>query len=93
MGSGNRVAGQTELEDGLQKLDKLTSDGARLASAEVRRIVKEKVRGVTGQVKNVDRKAQEVDGLAGDTLVMVDNGLQTIVDGAQLCLATHQLQR
>lgn len=77
------VVGQTELEDGLQKLDQLTSEGVRLASAEDRRFVKEKARGYTGPVKNVDGKARDVEGLAGETLVVVDKRLPRTLDGGK----------
>ena len=94
MGSGNRVAGQTGLEVGLQKLDRLTSEGSRLASAEVRRIVKEKVRSATGQAKKVDRKAQDVESIVSDNILdVVDNRLQGFVDGTRLCFTVHQLHR
>ena len=91
MGSGNRVAGQTGLEVGLQKLDRLTSEGSRLASAEVRRIVKEKVRSATGQAKKVDRKAQDVESVSDNIIDVVGNRLQGFVDGTRLCFTAHQL--
>ena len=93
MGSGNRVAGQTGLEVGLQKLDRLTSEGSRLASAEVRRIVKEKVRSATGQAKKVDRKAQDVESVSDNIIDVVGNRLQGFVDGTRLCFTAHQLHR
>ena len=61
----------TKLDDGLQKLDKMTNEEARMASAEVLRLahhidekvgdVDNKVQGVGTQVKNVDEKVQAVD--------------------------------
>ena len=61
----------TKLDDGLQKLDKMTNEEARLASAEVLRLahhidekvgdVDNKVQGVGTQLKDVDEKVQAVD--------------------------------
>ena len=65
----------TKLDDGLQKLDKMTNEEARMANAEVLMLaprlthhidekvgeVDNKVQGVRTQVKDVDEKVQAVD--------------------------------
>ena len=66
-----KVAGMTNLNDGLQKLDKMTNEEARMANAEALRIahkidekvegVDKKVQGVGTQVKGVDEKVQGVN--------------------------------
>ena len=61
-----RIAGITPLDDGLKKLDRMTNDKARMASAEGLRLayiidkkvegIDEKVQGVCAQVTGVDEK-------------------------------------
>ncbi|KAH8980416.1 hypothetical protein EDB92DRAFT_1820571 [Lactarius akahatsu] len=66
-----KVAGIRKLEDDLKKLDKMTTEEARMANAETLKIthdidkkvdgVDEKVQGVRAGVKDVDEKVQGVD--------------------------------
>ena len=66
-----KIAGITELDDGLKKLDKMTNEEARMALAEslrlgydiVRKVegVDKKVQGVGAQVTGVDEKVLGVD--------------------------------
>ena len=63
--------GNTEIEDSLEKLDKLTQEEARMASAELLRIthsvhgnvldVGNKVEGIENRVQDVDNMVQGVD--------------------------------
>jgi seryl-tRNA synthetase len=66
-----KLIGNTDIEDSLQRLDKLTQEEARMASAEQLRIahsiegkvmgVDERVQGVGDDVKNVVKKVEDVD--------------------------------
>ena len=56
------MIGNTDIEDSLHQLDKLTQEEARMASAEQLRIahsVEERVRGVDDRVQGVDRKLED----------------------------------
>ena len=58
-----KLAGMTDLEDAVKRLDNLTQEEARMALAEVLRIthdVRDKVKVVDGKVVNVDEKVQVV---------------------------------
>ncbi|KAH9055819.1 hypothetical protein EDB83DRAFT_1089076 [Lactarius deliciosus] len=60
-----KILGRRDIEDALQKLDRLTQDEARMATAEVLRVthgVDDKVKGVGFQVEGVNKGVQEVDG-------------------------------
>ena len=60
-----KLAGNTEIEDSLSRLDKLTQDEARMASAELLKVthnVDGKVTGIDDRVKNVEGKVQGVRG-------------------------------
>jgi SMC interacting uncharacterized protein involved in chromosome segregation len=57
--------GNSEIEDSLGRLDKLTQEEARMASAEQLKMthsVDDRVRSVEGQVQDVGNKVQDVDG-------------------------------
>ena len=77
--------GDTEIEDALQELDRLTQEEARMASAELLKIaysVDGKVTGVDDRVKCVDERVQEVGGDVQDVgkkVEDVDNKVQGIV--------------
>jgi uncharacterized protein YoxC len=53
-----KLTGNTDVEDSLQRLDKLTQEEARMASAELLKIT----HGVDGRVKGVEEKIQDVRG-------------------------------
>ena len=58
------MIGNTDIEDSLERLDKLTQEEARMASAEQLRIahsVEERVLGVDDRVKGVDRKLDDTN--------------------------------
>jgi hypothetical protein len=58
------LAGRTDLEDAVKRLDRLTQEEARMALAEVLRIthsVRDEVEAVDGRVVDVGCKVQGVD--------------------------------
>jgi peptidoglycan hydrolase CwlO-like protein len=60
-----KLIGSTEIEDCLSRLDKLTQEEARMASAELLKVthnVDDKVTGVDDRVKDVEGKVQDVRG-------------------------------
>jgi peptidoglycan hydrolase CwlO-like protein len=60
-----KLTGNTEIEDSLSRLDKLTQEEARMASAELLKVthgVDDKVVGVDDRVKDVQGKVQDVHG-------------------------------
>ena len=83
--------GNTEIEDALQELDRLTQEEARMASAELLKIahridgnvmgVDDRVKGVDDRVKGVDERVQEVGSDVQDVgkkVDDVDNRMQDI---------------
>ena len=59
------MTGNTEVEDSLDKLDKLTQEEARMASAELLKmthVVEGKVQDVRGDVQDVGDRVQSIDG-------------------------------
>ncbi|KAH9167687.1 hypothetical protein EDB89DRAFT_1909854 [Lactarius sanguifluus] len=60
-----KVAGWTDLEDGLKKLDKLTNEEVVMASVQVLKVthkIDDKVTAVGEDVRSVDEKVQVVEG-------------------------------
>ena len=70
-----KLAGMTDLEDALKKLDRLTQEEARIANAEVLRIA----HSIRDEVKIVDGKVGDV----GDKVGCVDEKVQVVIDGAR----------
>ncbi len=78
-----KLVGNTEIEDGVQRLDKLTQEEARMASAELLKVthgvgdrvkdVEGKVEGVHGDVQGVGNKVQNVDERVQDIQVDVQD--------------------
>jgi archaellum component FlaC len=59
-----KLTGNSEIEDSLDKLDKLTQEEVRMAAAELLKIthsVEENVQDVRGNVQDIDKKVQGVD--------------------------------
>ena len=59
-----KLMGNREIEDSLEKLDKLTREEARMASAEQLKMthsVNDRVRGIGGQVKDVEDSVRAID--------------------------------
>ena len=77
-----KLTGDREIEDSLERLDKLTQEEARMASAEQLRMahsVDDQVRGVGGQVQDVRDDVQAVHGDVQD----VGNKIQDVEDRLQ----------
>ena len=76
---GKRLIGRTDMEDALQRLDKLTQEEARMAVAEnlkATHAVDERVRGVANTVATIDNRVAAVgDRVAGinDSVARVDS--------------------
>ncbi|KAH9040448.1 hypothetical protein EDB85DRAFT_1886960 [Lactarius pseudohatsudake] len=72
-----KLAGRRDIEDALQKLDKLTQEEARMAIAEVLRLahnVDDQVKGISDQLEGVNKGIQGVDG----KVVGVDERVQGV---------------
>ena len=68
-----RLMGRKDIEDALKRLDKLTQEEARLASAQILRLahsIEDKVKVVDGKVTGVSNKLKDVD----DKIDIVLNG-------------------
>jgi len=91
-----KLIGNTDIEDSLQKLDKLTQEEARMASAEQLRIahsvegkvigVGERVQGVGDEVQDVGKKVEDVnDKVQGvdDKVQGIDEGMKDVEDQLQ----------
>jgi hypothetical protein len=81
-----KLAGRTDLEDSLKRLDKLTQEEARMATAQVLKVtntIDQGVRGVTDKVVGVDDRVagvgRRVDGV-DSRVVGVDNKLGAVSD-------------
>jgi hypothetical protein len=77
-----RVAGSTKLDDGLQKLDKMTNEEARMANAEVLRLahnIDERVKGVDNKVQGVGNQVKDV----GERVQGVDKGVKVVSEQVQ----------
>ena len=70
-----KLAGMTDLEDALKKLDRLTQEEARMANVEVLRITQ----SIRDGVKVVDGKVEDV----GDKVQSVDDKVQVVIDGTR----------
>src|ERR1700733_13799235 len=71
-----RLAGRTDLEDALRKLDRLTQEEARMALAENLRIthgVRDEVKVVEGKVESVDDKVEDIGDRVEEIGDKVDN--------------------
>ena len=71
------MAGRTDLEDALKKLDRLTQEEARMALAEVLRLthsVRDRVKVVEGLVESRGDRIE-------DKVRSVDEKVQVVIDG------------
>ena len=86
----------TVIEDALKRLDKLTNEEVRMATAQVLRVthtIDDRVRVVEDRVLDVDDRVAGID----DRVVSVDNKVKAVddkvavvIDGAQPSLVSHQ---
>ena len=75
-----KLVGMKDVEDALQRLDKLTQEETRMAAAEALKITRgidDKVEGVDERVKNVGTK---VEGIA-DEVHGVDHKVSSVIQG------------
>ncbi|KAH9069618.1 hypothetical protein EDB83DRAFT_2674313 [Lactarius deliciosus] len=83
-----KLAGRTDLEDGMKKLDKLIKDEVAMASAHTVKatyVVGNKMTAVGDGVKGVDEKVQVVKSevqLVGASVKVIDDKMQTIAEDA-----------
>ncbi|KAH9066711.1 hypothetical protein EDB87DRAFT_452663 [Lactarius vividus] len=81
-----KLAGRRDIEDALQRLDKLTQEEARMAIAEVLRLAHntgDQVKGIGDQVEGINKGIQDVDGKmegVDERVQGVDHKVQTIDD-------------
>ncbi|KAH9077552.1 hypothetical protein EDB83DRAFT_1490622 [Lactarius deliciosus] len=71
-----KLAGRTDLEDAIKKLDRLTQEEARMALAEVLKIthiVHADVKVVDGKVESIDDKVEDIGGKLEDMSGNVDD--------------------
>jgi hypothetical protein len=83
-----KLVGNREIEDSLERLDKLTQEEARMASAEQLKMthivdgkvmgVDDRVRGIAGQVEGVRGDVQDVGNKVQDKVQDVDDRVQDI---------------
>ena len=84
-----KLVGRTDMEDSLKRLDKLTQEEVRMATAQVLKVthtIDEGVRGVADKVVGVDDRVANVnDKVTGvDQIVRtVDNKVMAVIEGAQ----------
>ena len=84
-----KLIGNTEIEDSLERLDKLTQEEARMASAELLKmthIVDDGVKDVKGKVLDVRDGVQDVRGDVQDVgtkVQLVDGRVQDVHDDVQ----------
>ena len=75
-----------DLEDALNKLDRLTQEEARMAHAELLRIthsIRNEVKIVDNKVDRVEDKVEEVGDKVGDKVQCVDEKVQVVIDGTR----------
>jgi hypothetical protein len=73
-----KLTGNREIEDGLERLDRLTQEEARMASAEQLKMthsVDDRVRGVGGQVQDVRGDLRDVGNMVQDKLDQANRSL------------------
>ena len=83
--------GNRDIEDSLERLDKLTQEEARMASAEQLKMthgVDDRVRGVGGQVQDVGNMVQDVDDRVQD----IDSNVRGVDDKLDQANRSSSLQ-
>ncbi|KAF8494402.1 hypothetical protein F5888DRAFT_656619 [Russula emetica] len=77
-----KLIGRTDIEDALKRLEKLTNEEVRMATAQVLKAthtVDDRVRVVENKVINVDNRVAGVD----DRVAGVDNKVAVVIDGGK----------
>jgi hypothetical protein len=81
-----KLIGRTEIEDALKRLDKLTQEEARMATAQnlkVTHAVDERVKGVANTVVTIDNRV----GCVGDQVAGVDDRVQQMANEVRCLLS------
>ena len=84
-----RLIGRTEIEDALKRLDRLTQEEARMATAQILKLahtVDENVREIRDEVLGIDNRVAGVDdrvASVGEIVKTVDDKVTALIDGAQ----------
>jgi methyl-accepting chemotaxis protein len=79
-----KLTGNTDIEDSLERLDKLTQEEARMASAELLEIthsIDDRVKDVSGDVQDVGNKVQDVDHRVQSIGSNISSRVQGVHDG------------
>ena len=98
-----KLVGRTDMEDALKKLDKLTNEEARMATAQVLKAthavddrvasVDDRVAGVDDRVASVDHRVEGVEDRVAnvdDKVKAVDDKVAVVIDGAHPSSISHQ---
>ncbi|KAI0277802.1 hypothetical protein BGY98DRAFT_934155 [Russula aff. rugulosa BPL654] len=78
-----KLVGRTDMEDALKRLEKLTNEEVRMATAQVLKVthnVNDRVRGVEDKVIDVDNRVAGVD----DRVARVDDKVAVVIDGSSI---------
>jgi anion-transporting ArsA/GET3 family ATPase len=84
-----KLIGRTDIEDALKRLEKLTNEEVRMATAQVLKAahtVDDRVGVVENVVLDVDNKVAGVD----DHVKAIDDKVAVVIDGAQPSLISQQ---
>jgi hypothetical protein len=82
-----KLVGRTDLEDALKRLDKLTQEEARMATAQVLKAthnVDDRVKGVADKVVGVDDRVAGIDDRVAsvdDIVKAIDIKVAEVIDG------------
>jgi hypothetical protein len=98
-----KLIGRTDIEDALKRLEKLTNEEVRMATAQVLKVthtVDDRVRVVDNKVLDVDNKVAGVDDRVArvdervvgvdDHVKAIDDKVAVVIDGAQPSLISQQ---
>jgi len=80
-----KVIGNTDIEDALKRLDRLTQEEARMASAQLLKVtntINNRVEEIADNMLGVDNRAAGI----GDQLQGVSDKVTAVIDGAQIYL-------
>jgi hypothetical protein len=94
-----KLIGKTDMEDALKKLDMLTNEEARMATAQVLKAthaVDDRVAGVDDKVASVDNRVEGVEvrvASVDDKVKAVDDKVAVVIGGMQSPAICHQGNR
>jgi hypothetical protein len=89
-----KLVGRRDIEDALIRLDKLTQEEARMATAQLLKVahrVEDGVKTIGGEIKGVDDKVKGVDDKVkgvDDKVILVDNKVNVAIEGTLSTLAS-----